>query len=295
MMITRVEKASSEVLDQIANLVLANESYRRESFPVSADKTSLLTAFRKLSPQWTILIHEQTLALFVLSEIQEHGSIDHLCLGTPETITNFASELINELEKTQITDISLTTNVSLAERLVVQGFTKKSTAINFSRQISETQFMPILPLTNPKSRDLPALAKLMHEAYAKGKVPKYASSDEAAERLHGITSNREYLPDCSFVGGSGGNYVSACFVTSPAKGTANISELFTHPLYRARGLATSEVAMAMNRLAERNYSKLNVWVDEGNSVACRLFSKLGFERKDEKMTVSKNLKKSGVA
>src|SRR5208282_6403555 len=146
MMITRVEKASSEILDQIASLVLANESYRRESFPTSADKISLLATFRKLGPQWTILTHEQTLALFTLSELQGHGSIEYLCLRTPETITTFVSELINELEKTPITNISLTTNVSLAERLVDQGFTKKSTMINFSRQISETQFMPILPL-----------------------------------------------------------------------------------------------------------------------------------------------------
>jgi ribosomal protein S18 acetylase RimI-like enzyme len=291
-MITRVDKASSEILDQIANLVLANESYRRESFPTSSDKASLLGTFRKLGPQWTILTHQQTLALFALSEVQGHGSVDHLCLTTPETITTFASELSNELEKTPITDISLTTNVSLAERLVVQGFMIKSAVINFSRKISETQFMPILPLTNPKSSDLSALAKLMHESYAKGKIPKYATSDEAAKRLQDITSNSGYLTECSFVGGSGGNYVSACFITSPSKGAANISELFTHPLYRARGLATSEVATAMNRLAKRNYSKLNVWVDESNQVACRLFSKLGFEQTDRKMTVSKKLKKN---
>src|SRR5208282_1626633 len=247
MMITRVDRASSEILDQIANLVLADESYRRESFPTSVDKASLLATFRKLGPQWTILTHEQTLALFVLSEIHRHGSIDHLCLRTPETITTFASELINELEKTPITDISLTTNAAdLAERLVVQGFMKKRSVINFLKQISETQFMPILPLINPKSRDLPVLAKLMYEAYAKGRIPKYASSEEAAKRLQEIISNRDYLAECSFVGGSGGNYVSACFVTSLSNGTANISELFTHPLYRARGLATSEVAMAMN-------------------------------------------------
>jgi ribosomal protein S18 acetylase RimI-like enzyme len=291
-MITRVDKASSEILDQIANLVLANESYRRESFAASTNKASLLGTFRKLGPQWTILTHEGTLALFALSEIQGHGSVDHLCLTTPETITIFASELSNELAKAPITDISLTTNISSAERLVAEGFMVKSTVINFSRKISETQFMPILPLTNPKSGDLAALAKLMHEAYSKGRIPKYASSDEAAKRLREIASNREYLAECSFVGGSGGNYVSACFITSPSKEVANISELFTHPLYRARGLATSEVAMAMNRLAKRNYSRLNVWVDESNHVACRLFSKLGFEQTDKKMTVSKNFKKN---
>ncbi len=293
-MITRVDKASSEILDQIANLVLADESYRLESFPTSVDKASLLATFRKLDPQWTILIHEQTLALFVLSEIHGHGSIDHLCLRTPETITTFASELSNELEKTPITDISLTTNANLAERLVVQGFMKKRSVINFLKQISETQFMPILPLINPKSKDLPILAKLMYEAYAKGRIPKYASSEEAAKRLREIMSNRGYLAECSFVGGSGGNFVSACFVTSLSDGTANISELFTHPLYRARGLATSEVAMAMNRLAKRNYSKLNVWVDDDNDIACRLFSKVGFEQMDKKVIVSKDLKRNEI-
>ena|GEM_PF-667335 len=294
MMITRVDRASSEVLDQIANLVLADESYRRESFPTIVDKASLLATFRKLGPQWTILTHEQTLAFFALSEIHGHGSIDHLCLSTPETITIFAIELSNELEKTPLTEISITTNAGLAEKLVVQGFMIKSRETNFSRQISETQFMPILPLINPKSRDVPVLAKLMYEAYAKGRIPRYASSDEATKRLQEIIANRGYIAECSFVGGSGGNFVSACFVTSVSTGTATISEIFTHPLYRARGLATSEVAMAMNRLAKRNFSKLNVWVDDGNDVACRLFGKLGFEQTDKKVTVSKDLKKNVI-
>jgi len=288
-MISRIEKASSEVLDEIADLVLANEHYRKESFSAYPDKRSILTALRHLSQEWTVLQTEQTLALFSLSEIQGHASVDHLCLKTPESITDFASELSNELQKAGMTDISLTTEGSLIEKLATQGFTTKSSIISFSRKVSETQFMPILPLTNPNGRDLSSLANLMYDAYAKSMLQKYASSEDAARRLREITSSRGYLVDCSFVSGAGGNYVSACFARSTSDTEANISELFTHPLYRARGLATSEVMMTMNRLSKRNYSSLNVWVDESNEVACRLFSKLKFEQTNKKVTVSRNL------
>jgi len=294
-MIARVEKASSELLDQTANMVLGNESYRSELFPASVDKASLLVTLRKLGPEWTLLTQEHTFALFALTEIQGRGSVDHVCLKTPETISSFASELTDELEKTSMMDISITLDVSLAEKLTAQGFAEAKTVTNFSRQISETQFMPILPLTNPTSRDAPALAKLMHEAYAKSRTPKYPSSEFAEKRLHEVMSSSEYLADCSFISGSGVNYVSACFVTSPSDGTAYITELFTHPLYRARGLATAEIAMAMNRLVPRNYSKLNVWVDDTNGVACRLFSKLSFNQMGKRRTVSKNLKSIGRA
>jgi ribosomal protein S18 acetylase RimI-like enzyme len=292
MMITRIDKASSEVLEEIANLVLANEQYLKESFPACTDKRSLLAMLRHLGQEWTILQTNETLTLFSLSDIQGHVSIDHLYLKTPESITNSVSEISSELQKTAMTDISLTTEVGLAEKLVAQGFTVKGSVINFSRQISETQFMPILPLTNPKDRDLSSLATLMYEAYVKSKRPKYVSSEDAARRLREITSSGEYLKDCSFVSGLSGNYVSACLVTSASKTEANISELFTHPLYRARGLATSEVAMTMNRLCKRNYSRLNVWVDESNEVACRLFSKLRFEQTNKKATVSRNFVKN---
>jgi GNAT superfamily N-acetyltransferase len=290
-MITRVGKASSELLDRIATLILANDDYRVEVFS-STDKATLIAALRKLGPEWTILTQDQTLALFTLTETEGQGVVDHLCLSTPEAITGITSELTKELQKTPITTISITTHHTLAERLMSQGFIANTTLTNFSSHTSETQFMPILPLMNPDNKDIPILAKLMHEAYAKNKTPKYANADAAATRLRRVIQNGDgqFLPDCSFVSGLGGNYVSACFITSSSPGTATISELFTHPLYRARGLATSEIATARNRLAKRNYSTLNVWIDETNDVACRLFTKLGFQEKTKKMTLSKKLK-----
>jgi len=292
-MITRVGKASSELLDQVAALILTDDDYRGEVFSTSTDKTTLIAALRKLGPEWTILTQDQTLAVFTLTETEGHGVVDHLCLSLPEGIPSIISELTSRLEKTpHITTISITTRDTLAEGLLSQGFGEKTTRTNFSCHISETQFMPILPLMNPGSKDIPIFAKLMYEAYAKNKISKYANADAAATRLQQLTQNREgqFLPDCSFVSGLGSNYVSACFITSSSPGTATISELFTHPLYRARGLATSEIATARNRLAKRNYSTLNVWIDGTNDVACRLFTKIGFEEKTKKVTLSKKLK-----
>ena len=289
-MITRVEKASSELLDRIATLILTNDDYRVEAFSRSADKATLIAALRRLGPEWTILTQDQTLALFTLTETQGYGAIDHLCLSTPEAITDIASELTSELQKTPITTISITTHYTLEERLMTQGFIANTTLTNFSSRISETQFMPILPLINPGSKDIPILAKLMHEAYAKNKIPKYPNADAATTRLRQIIQDGQFLPDCSFVSGLGGNYVSACFITAASPGTATISELFTHPLYRARGLATAEIATAKNRLTKRNYSTLNIWIDETNDIACRLFTKLGFEKKTKKTTLTKKLK-----
>jgi len=73
------------------------------------------------------------------------------------------------------------------------------------------------------------------------------------------------------------NIVSACFVTLNSPEEANVTQLFTHPLYRARGLATTEVATSMNKLLKRGVRTLMVWVTQNNDIAGRLFTKLGFK------------------
>ena len=65
-------------------------------------------------------------------------------------------------------------------------------------------------------------------------------------------------------------------VTSGESGSATVAYLFTHPLYRARGLATTEIVMGMNSLMKRGVSNLNVWVVDVDLVSRRLFGKLGF-------------------
>jgi predicted GNAT family acetyltransferase len=54
--------------------------------------------------------------------------------------------------------------------------------------------------------------------------------------------------------------------------------VFTHPLYRARGLATAEISSAMNRLVNegKGVSRLTVLKPETNDVVKRLLDKMGF-------------------
>jgi predicted GNAT family acetyltransferase len=87
-----------------------------------------------------------------------------------------------------------------------------------------------------------------------------------------------YLPDASYASGAPPNLVSACLLTADLPGEAKIDQLFTHPLYRARGLATLEIAAAMNRLTVSGVSSLNVWNREGNDVIKRLLGKMGFRQ-----------------
>jgi len=72
--------------------------------------------------------------------------------------------------------------------------------------------------------------------------------------------------------------VSACFIALRSPREALVAELFTHPLYRARGLATIELATAMNRLLKRGVQTLTVRFGEKNEIAGRLFAKLGFKQ-----------------
>ena len=71
--------------------------------------------------------------------------------------------------------------------------------------------------------------------------------------------------------------MSACFVTIESTTVARVAEMFTHPLYRARGLATTEIASSMNKLIKRGFSKMTAWVPANDDVTRRLFGKLGFK------------------
>jgi len=86
-----------------------------------------------------------------------------------------------------------------------------------------------------------------------------------------------YLTDASFVSGATPNIVSACLITLGEGNVAKVTELFTHPLYRARGLATTELAAAMNWLIKNKVEALEAVVENSNVVVRRLFTKVGLK------------------
>jgi predicted GNAT family acetyltransferase len=137
--------------------------------------------------------------------------------------------------------------------------------------------MPLLPLTNATQKDLTILSQLMYTSYVKmdGGFP---DTQSAETMLRAIMSgvNGQYLQDASFASGASPNLVSACLLTLDTPDEAKIQQLFTHPLYRARGLATTEIAAAMNRLSGSGIRSLTAWSREDNGVVTRLLTKLGF-------------------
>jgi predicted GNAT family acetyltransferase len=124
----------------------------------------------------------------------------------------------------------------------------------------------------------------MHESFTKDKVTEIQSVASAEKTIRDIIGGLygKFMSECSFVSGTAGNPVSACFITSDFPRSASVTQLFTQMLYRARGLATGEITNGMNRLLRLGFSTLNVWVSQDNDVARRLFVKLGF-REDGKL------------
>ena len=113
---------------------------------------------------------------------------------------------------------------------------------------------------------------------------------EAAEKnLRSLISdtNTDAIRENSFMSKAGDKIVSACLIKGEYSG-ATVAELFTHPLYRARGLATTELTACMNSLALSKVPLLRASVDEGNDVLIRLLFKMGFAE-DIRYTIMTNL------
>jgi predicted GNAT family acetyltransferase len=178
-----------------------------------------------------------------------------------------------------VQEIEVNASEDFAEPLSRSGFEKRNTLLRFGGSVVQTNIMPILPLSNPTEHDIPALAKLMQESYAR-KKEKLVADPSIERKLHDIMTGIKaaFLPESSFISKATDKIVSACLITSTGTRTANIEELFTHPLYRARGLATTEIAMGMNRLQRKQITALSVWLEETDEVARRLFEKLGFKK-----------------
>jgi ribosomal protein S18 acetylase RimI-like enzyme len=137
--------------------------------------------------------------------------------------------------------------------------------------------MPILPVANPTPKDTHLLSKLIFESYDKTglRLSDVASAERIVKDIWtGLRGT--FLANSSYVSFAGDKIVSGCLINSNGPKAARIMELFTHPLYRARGLATAEVCTCMNHLSKDNVSTLGVSVSEDNEVAKRLFAKLDF-------------------
>lgn len=275
----KLSKISAETLDYVSEFVFTNKPFMNQVFPQCANKNSLREALIKSGDRWGVLISDRPVALLAIRTPGTTAIVERFCPATPDVIPTATSALREHFSRLKAAELEMNVSEDLAESLAKNGFERRSALVRLSANVVETKTMPILPLSNPTRKDIPALVKLMLESYAKSNEERYSEPAEVERALRDIMAEARgpFLPDSSFISKAADKIVSACFVTLTGTGTADITELFTHPLYRARGLATTEIALSMNRLLKRKIPTLSVWLSETNDVAKRLFSKLNFK------------------
>ena len=171
-MITRTSKASSDILGQTAEFIVENGAYMKEAFPQCSNKAELLSELRKTPEQWNILHTDRPVALFTLHLSDVDAVVDKFYPAPSISYESLVPNLRVDLRKTKIQSLTLRAPEEMVEALEKNGFEKRRFIVKFAGRVIETKLMPILPLVSPTERDLPALAKLMHDSYEKGAESK---------------------------------------------------------------------------------------------------------------------------
>jgi len=152
--------------------------------------------------------------------------------------------------------------VELVTALVKSGFESRGTEARISIAPRESRPMQLLPMSEPSEEDIPELSRVMYEAYLASKFVKYSDVAAAEKNLRSLISdmNTDPIQKNSFMSKAGDKIVIACLIKGEYSG-ATATELFTHPLYRARALATTELTACMNSLALSKVPLLRASVD----------------------------------
>jgi GNAT superfamily N-acetyltransferase len=279
-MITRTAKASSELLAQTADLIVENGAYLKETFPQCSNKAEVTSELKKSHEQWNVLFTDRPAAVFTLHVSDMDAVVDKFLPASSLSFDTLVPSLQHDLKGMKVGSLTLHVLQEMSEPLMKNGFEKRRTLVKLVGSVIETKLMPILPLNSPTERDIPLLAKLMYESYEKSSEAKLPSVASAEKLLRDIMRDSQgpYAAEASLISATLLNTVSACFITLSSPREAHVAQLFTHPLYRARGLATTELATGMNKLAKRGVQTLTVWLGESNEIAGRLFGKLGFKQ-----------------
>lgn len=275
-MITRVEKCSPDVLRSVASFVYQDSEFAKQEFPHATNAQEVGTALASLGNSWQVLTSERPIALFKGEISAPTANLPRLCYDHSASFETVIASLREDLRRIGVTNFQLSVLPDETDSFLSKGFEKREVLVGLSRFPIETKMMPILPLMNPTQKEIPTLSNLMYEAYAKIRGA-YSDAEATQRAIRSIVSGVDFLPNASFASGAFPNLVSACLVTRVSPFEATVSQVFTHPLYRARGLATTEIASAMNILVkEGKVGRLTVWSPETNEVMKRLLDKMGF-------------------
>ena len=277
-MLTKASKCPTNIMQDVANFVCKRENFLKENLPLCGTLTEVIKALAA-SDLWFVLADGQPTAVFKLETHGRTAMVSQICMNSGDSLETVISGLRGELREMRINELTLRVAPNEVEQCSASGFERGPAYVRFSRVPTESNMMPILPLTNITQKELPILSELMYTAYAKTDCG-FSDIQSAEALLRTIMSGGrgQYLSNASFASGTRPNLVSACLLTVDSPGEAKIEQLFTHPLYRARGFATTEIAAAMNRLATSSVNSLTAWNREGNDVVRRLLIKMGFRQ-----------------
>lgn len=271
-------------MQNVSNFVYERENFRKASLPHCNSPREVNDALAA-SDSWFVLAEGQRMAklaiiaVFKLETFGRTATVSEICVNSDNSFDAAISGLRSELREMRISKLALRVAPAEVERYAASGFEQGDPYLRFSRAPAKSNMMPILPLMNATQNELPILSQLMYAAYAKTDN-SFSDIHSAEALLRAIISGARgrYLSNASFASGALPNLVSACLLTVDLPGEAEIAQLFTHSLYRARGLATTEITAAMNQLAASGMGSLSAWNREGNDAVRRLLTKMGFRQ-----------------
>jgi hypothetical protein len=79
-MIRKIVELDTKLIDQVAELVVKNDPYRRYCFPTCDDTKQIATALRKVTPDWYSVMHERVLAVFSIESNKIVKKLNHMCV-----------------------------------------------------------------------------------------------------------------------------------------------------------------------------------------------------------------------
>ena len=136
---------------------------------------------------------------------------------------------------------------------------------------------PMPAMRSPTVDDRDRLAELMLDAYTGTIDYDGETIVEAVAEIDGWFANRggEPLLEHSLVALEAGTIVSAALL-STLQEMPLVAYLYTDPAWKGHGLAEGLLRSVMGSLAVAGHERVHLWVTPGNTVAERIYERLGF-------------------
>jgi hypothetical protein len=167
-MITKISKATPEMIDQVSGFVFRDQDYMTENFPQSTSREEITKSLGKAAANWYVLAVDHPVALFSLQLAGSEARLERLCIEKTSTLPTLITHLQSDIGNLRVTSSVVIVREGDQPAFAEVGFRKTNSLVAFAKTVLETQLMPMLPMSNPTERDIPILARLLFESYANG-------------------------------------------------------------------------------------------------------------------------------